>query len=54
MPAANKQEEIRHLIRDKGYDQKRAVAAAYSMERAGKFRGKKGRKKSKRKKSSRG
>jgi len=30
--------EIRHLMRDKGYPQKRAVAAALSMERAGKLK----------------
>jgi len=29
--------EIRHLIKDKGYPQKRAVAAALSMEREGKL-----------------
>jgi hypothetical protein len=44
MPAANESEEISHLMKDKGYPQKRAVAAAMSMKRAGKFR-KKGRKK---------
>jgi len=48
MPAGSTSEEISHLMKDKGYPQKRAVAAAMSMERAGKFR-KKGRK-SKRKK----
>jgi hypothetical protein len=46
MPAANESEEISHLIRDKGYPQKRAVAAALSMKRAGKF--KKGKRKKKR------
>lgn len=47
MPAENKSEEISHLIRDKGYPQKRAVAAAYSIERRGGF------KKSSKRKSSR-
>lgn len=41
MPAANESEEIRHLMRDKGYPQKRAVAAAMAMKRRGKFRKKK-------------
>ena len=50
MPAASVSEEISHLIRDKGYPQKRAVAAAKSMERAGKFK----RKKRKRKRRKRG
>lgn len=43
MPAANESEEISHLVRDKGYPQKRAVAAALSMKRRGAFkRGKRG------------
>lgn len=42
MPAASVGEEIRHLKKDKGYPQKRAVAAALSMKRAGKFRQKGG------------
>jgi len=36
-PAASVSEEIRHLIKEKGYPQKRAVAAALSMKRAGEF-----------------
>lgn len=30
--------EIRHLIRDKGFAPKRAVAASLNMQRAGKLR----------------
>ena len=37
-PAQTVGQEISHLIREKGYPQKRAVAAALSMERAGKLR----------------
>ncbi len=44
MPADSVGAEISHLIRRKGYSQKRAVAAAKSMERAGKFKRKKRRK----------
>ena len=50
MPASSVSAEISHLMRDKGYPQKRAVAAAKSMERAGKFR-KKRRKKRGRKRT---
>ena len=39
MPASSVGAEISHLVRDKGYPQKRAVAASLSMERAGKFKG---------------
>lgn len=46
MPAANESEEISHLVRDKGYSQRRAVAAAMSMKRRGDF--KHGKRKSKR------
>jgi hypothetical protein len=48
MPAENVSEEIRHLMKDRGYTQRRAIAAAKSMERAGKFkkRAKKKRRKS--------
>ena len=49
MPAGSVSEEISHLVRDRGYPQKRAVAAALSMKRRGDFkmkRRKKGRKKS--------
>ena len=49
MPAKNRQEEVSHLIHDRHYDPKRAVAASYSMERRGAFRKKK--RKSKRKHS---
>jgi hypothetical protein len=38
MPAENVSEEIRHLMRDKNFSQRRAIAAAKSMERAGKFK----------------
>jgi len=42
VPADNERDEIRHLIKDRGYPQKRAVAAALNMKRRGKFkRGKK-------------
>ena len=51
MPAESVSAEISHLVRDKGYSQKRAVAAAKSMERAGKFR--RGKKRGKGRKSSR-
>lgn len=45
MPASTVSEEVSHLVRDKGYPQKRAVAAALDMKRRGKMRGKgKGRK----------
>lgn len=44
MPARDESEEIAHLMQDKGYPQKRAVAAALRMKRAGKF-GRKGRRK---------
>lgn len=37
MPALTVSEEIRHLIRDKGYSQERAVAAALNMQREGKI-----------------
>lgn len=37
MPASNESDEIRHLMKDKGYPHKRAIAAALSMKRAGKF-----------------
>ena len=52
MPASNMSEEIRHLMKDKGYPQKRAVAAAYSIKRHGGFK-RHGRKKKRRKKSRR-
>jgi hypothetical protein len=39
--------EISHLVRDKGWKQKRAVAAALSMERRGQL--KRGKRKGKRK-----
>jgi len=42
MPAETVSDEISHLVRDKGYPQKRAVAASLNMERRGKL--KKGRK----------
>jgi hypothetical protein len=38
MPAETVSDEIRHLKRDKGYSQDRAVAAAMSMRRAGKLK----------------
>lgn len=41
MPASTPSDEIRHLMRDKGYPQRRAVAAAMNMKRRGKFRTKK-------------
>ena len=44
MPAESVSAEISHLMRRKGYPQKRAVAAAKSMERAGKFKRKRKRK----------
>ena len=50
MPASSVSEEISHLVRDKGYPQKRAVAAALNMKRRGKMRGKR---KGKRKKGHR-
>jgi hypothetical protein len=37
-PAASVSEEISHLMKDKDYPQDRAVAAALSMKRAGKFK----------------
>ena len=52
MPASTRSEEISHLMRDKGYPQKRAVAAALSMERAGKFK-RKGKKRGKKRKGRR-
>lgn len=48
MPAGSVSEEISHLVREKGYPQKRAVAAALSMERRGKF-GRKGKRRKARK-----
>lgn len=39
MPAETVSQEVRHLIRDKGYEHDRAVAAALSMKRAGTIRG---------------
>ena len=50
MPAANESEEISHLMRDKGYPQKRAVAAALNMKRRGKFK-RGGKRRGKRRKS---
>ncbi len=41
MPASNVSEEISHLMRDKKYPQKRAIAASLSMKRRGAFRKKK-------------
>jgi hypothetical protein len=38
MPAGSVGEEISHLVRDKGYPQRRAVAAALNMKRRGKMR----------------
>ena len=46
MPAGSMGAEIQHLMREKGYPQKRAVAASMSMAREGKF-GKKDKKKAK-------
>lgn len=40
MPAKNVSEEISHLMKDKGFPQKRAVAAALDMKRRGQFAGK--------------
>jgi len=47
VPAGSVGEEISHLERDRGYPHKRAIAAALSMKRAGRFKGKRksGRKK---------
>ena len=38
MPAETVGDEISHLVRDKGYPQKRAVAASLDMRRTGKLR----------------
>ena len=38
MPAGTIGAEIRHLMSDKGYPQKRAVAAALNLRRTGKIR----------------
>jgi hypothetical protein len=46
MPASTVSEEISHLVRDKGYPQKRAVAASLNMQRRGKL--KRGKRKKKR------
>ena len=37
MPASSVGAEIKHLMQEKGYPQKRAVTASMSMARAGKF-----------------
>lgn len=37
MPAGSVAAEIKHLMHEKGYPQKRAVAAAMSMSRRGDF-----------------
>ena len=50
MPAESVSEEASHLIRDKGYPQKRAVAASLSQARRGKF-GRKAQRKARRKRS---
>ena len=51
MPAETVSEEVSHLVRDRGYPQKRAVAAALNMQRAGKL--KRGKKRGKSRKRSR-
>jgi hypothetical protein len=38
VPAKNESEEIRHLMKDRGFPQKRAVAATMSMKRRGDFK----------------
>jgi hypothetical protein len=38
VPAESVGAEISHLVRDKGWPQKRAVAAALSMKRRGRFK----------------
>jgi len=37
MPAKNVSDEIKHLIKNKGYPQDKAVAAALSMRKEGKI-----------------
>ena len=37
MPAGSVSSEIRHLMKDRGYPQKRAVAASLSMARRGDY-----------------
>ncbi len=49
MPAKDVSSEISHLMRDKGYKQSRAVAAALSMKRRGRFNKRKGKRKGRRK-----
>jgi hypothetical protein len=38
MPAGSVSEEISHLMRDKGYPHRQAIAAALNMERRGTIR----------------
>ena len=51
MPASTVSEEISHLVRDKGYPQKRAVAASLNMQRRGTL--KRGKKRGKKRKGHR-